>query len=74
MNMTPVVSSAIQEIGYDETTQTMKVKFVEGDTTYIFCNVPKHVFSSFLNASSKGIFYHERIKGRYPCEDFVSLK
>ncbi|MGH1601579.1 KTSC domain-containing protein [Campylobacter majalis] len=70
MDMIKVTSSAIEEIGYNELTQEMRVKFHKNPVTYSFCGVPKHIFYSFLNAPSKGTFYDVYIKGRYRCPGF----
>jgi hypothetical protein len=66
MDMIPVQSSAIAAVGYDASTRLMKIRFVEGNT-YDFCNVPRGVFDGLLHAASKGSYYSERIRDRYPC-------
>ena len=70
MNMINVDSSAIQSIGYDAQTKVMQVKFHKNPKTYNFCNVPPHIFNSFLNAPSKGTFYDTYIKGNYQCPGY----
>jgi hypothetical protein len=66
MDMIRVSSSAIAAVGYDPTTMRMKIHFVQGHT-YDFCRVPAHVFNGILNATSKGAYYNDHIRGRYPC-------
>ena len=66
MNMIPVRSSAISSIGYDPSTQRMKIHFKHG-STYDFCRVPASVFDGFLAASSKGSYYDRYIRDRYQC-------
>jgi hypothetical protein len=66
MQMIPVTSSAISAIGYDPARRRMKVTFVEGHT-YDFCGVPQHVFDGFWRAVSKGGYYNDHIRDRYPC-------
>lgn len=66
MDMINVSSSAISAIGYDATTQRMKIRFVEGHS-YDFCRVPESVFNGFLNARSKGSYYNDKIRDRYQC-------
>jgi len=62
-----VNSTAISQIEYNEQTMQMFVTFRDGGETYTFCGVPKHIYESFLAASSKGTFYHDHIKDRYQC-------
>lgn len=66
MEMVRVSSSAISAIGYDPTTRRMKIRFVQGHT-YDFCRVPEKVFNDLLNARSKGSYYNDHIRDRYPC-------
>lgn len=66
MDMIPVHSSAIAAIGYDAAARLMKIRFVEGNT-YDFCNVPAHVFDGLRASASKGRYYYEHIRDRYPC-------
>jgi lysyl-tRNA synthetase class 2 len=62
--MIPVNSSAIRAIDHDG--RTLFVQFHSGDLIYCFPGVPYAVFQQFLQAPSKGAFYHEFIRGRYP--------
>lgn len=62
IDMIPVSSSAISAIGYDG--YTLRVEFRSG-RVYDHEGVSKEVFYAFLNASSKGRFYNDHIKGRY---------
>lgn len=66
MEMIQVWSSAIRAIGYDATTRHMKITFTEGHT-YDFCGVPESVFDGLRHASSKGRYYNDHIRDRYPC-------
>jgi len=66
MDMIPVWSTAIRAVGYDPTTQRMKIAFVEGHT-YDFCRVPQHIFDGLLRAESKGRYYDAYIRDRYHC-------
>ena len=66
MEMQSVNSSAISKVGYDESTQQMKIRFKQGKV-YDFCRVPKHIFQGLLAASSKGTYYNNHIRDRYQC-------
>ena len=60
---TPVESSNIISVGYDETTSSMYVNYPSG--TYKYDGVDKSVYESLLTSPSKGRFMNENIKGRY---------
>ena len=66
MQMIPVSSSAINAVGYDQSTSQMYIRFKQGHT-YTFCRVPQHVFDGLLAAGSKGTYYDHHIRGRYHC-------
>ncbi len=63
MNMIPVNSSNLVAVGYDKSTQTLRVKFNSG--TYDYYNVPELIFNGLLSAPSKGQYHHEHIKNSY---------
>lgn len=64
MNRTPVSSSNIASIGYDNGTSTLEVEFV-GGSVYQYFDVPERVYLEFMRASSKGQFLHAHIKDVY---------
>jgi hypothetical protein len=66
MEMVRVNSSALQAVGYDPATRQMKIAFAQGNI-YDFCGVPQRVHEALMRATSKGIYYNEHIKDRYPC-------
>lgn len=63
ITFTPVESSNIISVGYDETTSSMYVNYPSG--TYKYDGVDKSVYESFLTSPSKGRFMNENIKGQY---------
>lgn len=63
INMTPVESSNVVAIGYDD--NTLYVKYSSG--MYKYDNVPKEVAEKLFNADSKGRFMNDYIKGSYNC-------
>ena len=65
MNRVPVRSTNIAEVGYDPAARRLEIRF-RGGRTYEYLNVPTDVFEGLLNASSKGAYFHRRIRGRYP--------
>jgi hypothetical protein len=67
VDMTPVRSSNVDSIGYDEETATLVVQFLDG-SVYNYYEVPDEVFHDFLLASSKGKFLWREIRDVYEYE------
>lgn len=65
--MIPVVSSNVESIGYDEATQTLRVRFLNG-SEYDYKNVPIMEFEQLNNAQSVGSYLNRNIKGNYAYE------
>lgn len=59
MNRTPVRSSNIASVGYEN--GTLEIAFVDGGV-YQYFNVPEHVYQSLMSAASKGRYFHDHIK------------
>ena len=64
MKMHKIESAFIQEAGYEEEAEVMKIVFGNGKSFDIL-NVPVEVFEEFLNAESQGKFYHKEIKNKF---------
>lgn len=62
MNLTPVCSTNINSIGYEE--NTLYVLFNAG-SLYAYHNVPYEVYNALMNAPSHGKYLANYIKGRY---------
>ena len=65
MERQAVSSRAISSIGYQA--GTLEIEFVDGDV-YRYFLVPRGLFIEFLQAESKGAFFNERIRDRFPTE------
>ena len=65
IGMTPVSSSNVESIGYDEERQVCKVRFRNGGE-YEYTNVSSEEFSRLLNAESVGKHLNIHIKNK-PC-------
>jgi len=65
MDRTPVSSSNVASIGYDEETQTLEIEFLSGGV-YQYSGVPIDVYESLMAAGSKGSFFHKEIRNVYP--------
>ncbi|MFC0399442.1 KTSC domain-containing protein [Paraburkholderia rhizosphaerae] len=66
MEMVLVMSSAIRAVGYDPQRMHMRILFQQGHS-YDFCRVPEHVYRELLEARSKGSYYNDHIRDKYPC-------
>lgn len=64
MDRTPVSSSNIASIGYDEDSQTLEVEFKDG-SVYQYLGVPLSEHEGIMNASSHGTYLNANIKKRY---------
>ncbi len=67
VKMERVSSSNIAEIGYDDSSQLLYVRFLNS-TLYVYKNVPDVEFQSFKNAPSLGSYLNRSIKNSYPYE------
>lgn len=65
--MIQVSSSNIQGVGYDEATETVCVRFLNG-SLYVYKGVPAHEFEGLKNAPSVGSYLHRNFKNVYPYE------
>lgn len=59
-----VKSSNIAAVRYDLTQHQLHVRFTNR-SEYCYCDVPPEVFTSFLEADSKGQYFAKAIKGVY---------
>lgn len=62
MRMTPVNSSNICSIGYEN--NTLYVRFNSG-STYAYFNVPETIYRGLMSASSHGSYLARNVKGIY---------
>ena len=67
IEMIPVVSSNIESIGYNEGTQILRVKFLNG-AIYEYKNIPLIEFEQLKNTSSVGSYLNRNIARNYPYE------
>lgn len=65
MDRTPVRSTNIRSVGYDPASRTLEVEFHSGGL-YQYSDVPETIYHGFIRAASKGSYFHDHIKGRYP--------
>ena len=67
VEMIPVTSSNVQAIGYEESTETLRVEFNNG-SIYEYKNVPGVVFNELTQAGSVGAYLNRNIRYNYPYE------
>jgi len=65
MNRSSVSSSNIRSVGYDLDTRTLEVEFHSGGISQ-YAGVLETIYQGFMRAASKGSYFHDHIKGRYP--------
>jgi len=65
--MTPVSSSNVAQIGYNEDEQLVYVEFLNGNI-YMYKGVPQHEYDNLLTSSSVGSYLHRNFKNVYPYE------
>lgn len=69
-----ISSSNIREASYDKKTKSLKMIFINRPTwTYTYINVPPKIWTEFIKAGSKGIYFSERIKNDYQYKRTVKV-
>ena len=61
MERTPVQSSSVSSVGYDQDSSTLEVEFLNG-SVYQYFGVPESIFDGLMNAPSKGTFLDQFVK------------
>ena len=69
MNFTPLESSMVLGIRYDEGLKHLDVIFRTGEK-YRYKNVPRSVFDELMSAESHGQYMHKKVLGRYDFQRF----
>ena len=64
MKRNHVDSSNIESIGYDYSSQTLEIEFLNG-TIYQYFDVPQHIYDGIMSADSAGKYLADNIKGHY---------
>lgn len=66
VEMFPVASTRIVEMGYDPETASVYVRFKDG-VAWCYMNVPEDVWHEFVAAPSKGSFIHNVLDAYEKC-------
>jgi hypothetical protein len=64
MKVTPVESSTLATVGYDESGELLQLEF-HSRAIYRYFFVPSAVHEALLAATSKGSYFNRAIRGRY---------
>lgn len=62
-----VQSSNVESIGYDQKSETVYVKFLDGKV-YAYKGVHQNEYDNLMNATSVGSHLHRNFKNVYPYE------
>lgn len=65
IEMVPVSSSNLEEVGFDRKSKTLRIKFHDSRTYYDFQNVPSRVYDALMKSKSKGEYFRDEIQPRY---------
>jgi KTSC domain-containing protein len=65
MNVTVVESSTLATIAYQETRELLQLEF-RSRVLYQYFRVPAAVYAGLLGAPSKGSYFNQEIRGRFP--------
>ena len=64
---TPVSSSSLSSVGYDDDADVLEIAFHSGGV-YRYRDVSDEVYRDLLRANSKGQYFHEHVRGEYEYE------
>ncbi|MER7708687.1 KTSC domain-containing protein [Kitasatospora sp. NPDC097605] len=64
MQLEPVRSSNLRAVGYDESTELLRIEFLGGDL-YEYFEVPEGIYRGLMSARSHGRFFSSTIRGKY---------
>ncbi len=65
MRLDTVESTMFHAIGYDPDLRVLEVIFNSGGI-YLYRDVPADVYDHLMSAESKGEYFHEVVRDRYP--------
>lgn len=65
MNVTAVESSTLATIAYDRTRELLQLEF-SSRALYLYFAVPATVHEALLRAPSKGSYFNQAIRGKFP--------
>lgn len=72
MQRTPVKSSNLKEVGYDEKSQMLEILFND-KAVHQYLKVPKMIHDGLMGSQSKGKYFAAEIKNKFKTVDEVSM-
>ena len=73
MRVATVESTTLATVAYDETRKLLQLEFCS-QAVYLYFGVPSAVHRALLSASSKGRYFNQTIRGRFPYRLVRSLE
>jgi len=64
MDRSPVSSSDLSSVGYNQEDYILEIEFNSGGV-YQYHDVPPRIYEGLMNASSHGSYFHREIKENY---------
>jgi hypothetical protein len=68
MDRTPVSSSNLSSVGYDQENRVLEIEF-NGGRVYQYSDVPPRIHQELMNASSHGTYFNKNIEDNYRYEE-----
>lgn len=65
MHVATVESTTLATVGYHENLNLLQLEFCSR-AVYLYFGVPASVYEALLDAPSKGRYFNDTIRGRYP--------
>jgi hypothetical protein len=65
MRVATVESTTLATVAYDETRELLQLEFCS-QAVYLYFGIPSAVHQALLGASSKGRYFNQTIRGRFP--------
>lgn len=59
-------SQLIGKVEYDRKTREMRVQMANSSDWYVYRDVPPGLYEAFVKSASKGAFFVQEVKGRFP--------
>ena len=73
MRIATVKSTTLTTVAYDESQELLQLEFCS-QTVYLYFGVPSAVHQALLGAPSKGRYFNQTIRGRFPYRLVRSLE
>ncbi len=73
MRVATVASTTLATVAYDESQKLLQLEFCS-QAVYLYFGVPSAVHQALLGAPSKGRYFNQTIRGRYPYRLVRSLE